>query len=156
MATGARYLTVKVKPNARASLLREAEGGLWQAELKAPPVDGKANAELIRLLAKHFGCPRSAVVIKTGGSGRTKLVRIEALDVVEHRPLDRSVLGTHFTGRDVQLKAVRSSRNSCWLATNSPGGSTIRPPRTAICCVAIHDALCSWIQPGGWPRQSTR
>ena len=78
LSASPRFITVKVKPNARASSLRAAEGGLWLAELKAPPVDGKANAELIRLVARHFGCPRSAVVIKTGGSSRTKLVKIES------------------------------------------------------------------------------
>jgi uncharacterized protein (TIGR00251 family) len=77
MTTSHRYLQVRVKPNAKVSLLREEEGGVWRAELKAPPVDGKANAELIRLVAKHFGCARSAVSIKSGGSGRLKLVKIE-------------------------------------------------------------------------------
>jgi uncharacterized protein YggU (UPF0235/DUF167 family) len=50
--------------------------GAWQATLKSPPVDGKANAELIGLMAAHFGCPRSAVSIKAGSSGRMKWVRI--------------------------------------------------------------------------------
>jgi uncharacterized protein (TIGR00251 family) len=77
MATSVRYIKIKVKPNARNSVLRQQEDELWHAELKAPPVDGKANAELIHLVAEHFGCPRSAVSIKAGGSGRMKLVRIE-------------------------------------------------------------------------------
>jgi len=50
---------------------------MWLAQLKAPPVDGKANAELIKLVAKQFGCARSAVSIKSGAGGRTKLVKIE-------------------------------------------------------------------------------
>ena len=69
-------LQVKVKPNARASLLEQAPDGTWRAELKSPPVDGKANAELIGLVARHFRCPKAAVSIKSGASGRTKLVRI--------------------------------------------------------------------------------
>ena len=57
----------------------EASGadGTWVARLKSPPVDGKANAELIELIAEHFGCRRSAVSIKSGAGGRIKLVRIE-------------------------------------------------------------------------------
>ena len=39
--------------------------------------DGKANDELVALLARHFGCRRSAVLIKSGASGRLKLVRID-------------------------------------------------------------------------------
>ena len=69
-------LQVKVKPNARASLLEQADDGSWRAQLKAPPVDGKANAELVALVARHFGCPRGAVTIRRGASGRTKLVQI--------------------------------------------------------------------------------
>jgi len=70
-------LRIKVKPNARiSSLLREADGS-WQARLRAPPVDGKANDELVALIAAHFKCRKAAVVIKSGASGRIKLVKIE-------------------------------------------------------------------------------
>jgi uncharacterized protein YggU (UPF0235/DUF167 family) len=48
-------LTIKVKPNARNSGLAQAADGTWSAQLKSPPVDGKANAELVALVAKHFG-----------------------------------------------------------------------------------------------------
>jgi uncharacterized protein (TIGR00251 family) len=71
-----KTIQVKVKPNARVSVLEEANNGPWLAQLKSPPVDGKANKELIGLIARHFGCPKSAVAIKSGASGRTKLVRI--------------------------------------------------------------------------------
>lgn len=69
-------LLVKVKPNARASSLTREADGTWTARVKAPPVDGKANDELIRLVAAHFRCPKSAVSIKTGASGRTKRIEI--------------------------------------------------------------------------------
>jgi uncharacterized protein (TIGR00251 family) len=72
-----RVIQVKVKPNARASVLEETSPGVWHAELKSPPVDGKANQELIALIARHFGCRRAAVTIRSGASGRMKLVRIE-------------------------------------------------------------------------------
>lgn len=75
MAT--RTIAVKVKPNARASALEELADGSWLATLKSPPVDGKANAELIALVARRFGCARAAVTIRAGASGRSKLVRIE-------------------------------------------------------------------------------
>lgn len=67
---------IKVKPNAREQALLEGEDGIWLARLKSPPVDGKANKELIGLIAKHFGCAKSEVEIKSGVSGRLKLVRI--------------------------------------------------------------------------------
>jgi uncharacterized protein (TIGR00251 family) len=72
-----KVIQVKVKPNARVSLLEEQGSGVWLAQLKSPPVDGKANDELIALVARQFACRKSAVTIKSGASGRMKLVRIE-------------------------------------------------------------------------------
>jgi hypothetical protein len=73
-----QVLQVKVKPNARASSLVQAEDGTWLAQLKSPPVDGKANQELIALVAARFGCAKSAVTIRSGASGRMKLVQVDA------------------------------------------------------------------------------
>lgn len=78
MAT--RTLSIKVKPNARSSTLEQADDGTWLATLKAPPVDGKANAELIQLVARSFGCARTAVSIRSGAGARMKLVRVELPD----------------------------------------------------------------------------
>jgi uncharacterized protein (TIGR00251 family) len=75
-------LRVKVKPNARTSSLQQAEDGSWLAWLKSPPVDGRANDELIALVAAHFRCRKAAVVIKAGASARTKLVEVDAGDAV--------------------------------------------------------------------------
>jgi uncharacterized protein (TIGR00251 family) len=69
-------LQIKVRPGARASSLTQSAEGSWLARLKAPPVDGKANQELIALVAQHFGCPKSAVSIKSGASSRHKLVQV--------------------------------------------------------------------------------
>jgi uncharacterized protein (TIGR00251 family) len=77
MATSMMLIRVKVKPNARLSALEQSGDGEWLAYLKAAPVDGKANRELITLVADRFKCRRSAVSIKSGISGRLKLVRIE-------------------------------------------------------------------------------
>ena len=69
-------LQVKVKPNARASSLEQLPDGTWHALLKSPPVDGKANAELIALVAGRFGCRKADVVIRSGASGRMKRVEV--------------------------------------------------------------------------------
>lgn len=75
-----KTIQVKVKPNARVSLLEElGNSGIWQAQLKSSPVDGKANQELVALVAQRFGCHKSAVSIKSGASGRMKLVQIASL-----------------------------------------------------------------------------
>jgi uncharacterized protein (TIGR00251 family) len=73
-----RMLELKVKPNARTSQLVQQADGTWLAMLKSPPVDGKANAELVDLVARHFGCRKAQVTIRAGAGGRRKLVKIEA------------------------------------------------------------------------------
>ena len=77
MSMAARIIQVKVTPRARQSALTQMPDGTWVAKLKSPPVDGKANAELVALVAEQFGCNKSAVSIKAGASGRVKLVRID-------------------------------------------------------------------------------
>lgn len=73
-------LLIKAKPNARASSLQQQEDGTWLAQLKSPPVDGKANAELIALVARQFGCTKAEVDIKTGAGSRLKRVTIPDAD----------------------------------------------------------------------------
>jgi uncharacterized protein (TIGR00251 family) len=72
----ARILQVKVTPRARQSSLTQLEDGTWVAKLKSPPVDGKANAELIALVAARFGCRKAMVSVKAGVSSRKKLIKI--------------------------------------------------------------------------------
>jgi uncharacterized protein (TIGR00251 family) len=71
-------LQIRVKPRSRVSSLEQQDDGTWVARLKAPPVDGKANDELVALVAEHFGCRKADVSIKAGAAGRTKLVCVEA------------------------------------------------------------------------------
>jgi uncharacterized protein YggU (UPF0235/DUF167 family) len=71
-------ITVRAKPRSAVSVLEAGEAGTWIARLRSSPVDGKANAELMGLIAKHFGCSKSAVAIVSGASARLKLVRVKA------------------------------------------------------------------------------
>ena len=73
----ARTIQVRVKPRSHTSALEPLADGSWCAQLRSPPVDGRANDELVALVARRFGCARSAVTIQAGAAGRTKLVRIE-------------------------------------------------------------------------------
>ena len=71
-----KTIQVKVKPNARTSEISEQADGTWLAKIKAPPVDGKANSELIDLVAEHFNVSKGTVLIKSGAGARLKLVQI--------------------------------------------------------------------------------
>lgn len=74
--TGSVVITVHAKPRSPASVLERQPDGTWVAKLVSPPVDGKANAELVGLVARQFGCARAAVSVKSGASGRVKRIRI--------------------------------------------------------------------------------
>ncbi|MFB8788981.1 MAG: DUF167 domain-containing protein [Potamolinea sp.] len=68
---------VKVKPNSKQQNIEESADGILTVHLKSPPVDGKANKELIDLLSKKFNVSKSQIRIKTGLSSKTKLVEID-------------------------------------------------------------------------------
>ncbi len=71
-----KIFAVKVKPNSKQQSIEEQPDGSLKVHLKSPPLDGKANQELIVLLAKKFKVPKSVIAIKSGLSSRNKLVEI--------------------------------------------------------------------------------
>ena len=68
---------VKVKPNSKQQSIKEETDGSLTIHLKSPPVDGKANEELIKILRKQFDLPKSKIRIKSGLSSRQKLIEID-------------------------------------------------------------------------------
>lgn len=76
-APKAASLTVHVRPRAgRTAILGRRADLALEVLVRAPPEGGKANAELIGLLARALGLPRQAFAIVRGSSARTKVVRI--------------------------------------------------------------------------------
>ncbi len=53
-------------------------GDELKVRLASPPVDGRANDELVRWLAKALGVPRSAVTLVRGQTSRSKVLRVDA------------------------------------------------------------------------------
>ncbi|MFZ9681811.1 MAG: DUF167 domain-containing protein [Cephaloticoccus sp.] len=78
-------LAIKAVPNAPRSAVVGWMGETLKVRLHAPPVDGQANAELCRFLAETLCLPKGAVTLATGGSSRTKRLRIEGLSINEVR-----------------------------------------------------------------------
>ena len=77
---GAIRFTVQVVPRAsRSSVAGEHDGSL-RVRVAAPPVEGAANEELIRTLARAFGVPHRAVEITSGHASRLKQVRVRGAD----------------------------------------------------------------------------
>ena len=56
-----------------------------KVKIKAPPVEGRANAALCEFLADHLGLPKRAVTVATGDTSSRKRVRIDGLDLATVR-----------------------------------------------------------------------
>ncbi len=74
---------VRVQPRAsRSEIAGELDGAL-KLRLAAPPVDGEANEELIRLLSKLFRLPRASVELLSGATNKNKVVRLHGVSQAE-------------------------------------------------------------------------
>lgn len=73
---GAITFTVRVVPRASKSEIIGAHDGALKVRLAAPPIDGAANAELVKVLAKFFGVLKSAVAITSGETSKTKQIKV--------------------------------------------------------------------------------
>ena len=72
-------LRVHVVPNAKMDSVVGVHGGAIKIKLRAPAVDGKANAALIRFLAEQLKLSRDAIVLKRGDKSRGKTIQIHGL-----------------------------------------------------------------------------
>lgn len=76
---GSVEFRVRVVPRASRTEVAGEMDGAVKLRVSSPPVDGAANEEVVKFLAKTFGVPRSAVAIISGETSRTKLLRISGL-----------------------------------------------------------------------------
>lgn len=78
-------LTIRLRVSPKAS--RDKVGGVHDGALRvavtAPPVDGAANAAIVKLLAKALGVGKGALSIVRGQSGRDKLLAVAGLEPEE-------------------------------------------------------------------------
>ena len=72
-------VNVRVIPRASKSEIVGMHDGALKIRISAPPVDGAANAEIIRFLAKSFGVSKSDVFILSGETSKNKRIKIENL-----------------------------------------------------------------------------
>lgn len=74
-------LSVKVTPKASRSKIVGMQGDALKILLHAPPAEGRANRELIQLLAKTFGVAKIGIEIIAGETSRSKVVRVRDMTV---------------------------------------------------------------------------
>ena len=76
-------LRLRVQPRASRTEVTGTLGNEIKVRVAAPPVNGQANEELVRFLAKLLGVPRSAVTIVSGSGSRSKVAAIEGIGAGE-------------------------------------------------------------------------
>ena len=70
-------IAIKVQPRSPRAGVELSGEGEYRVRVHSAPEDGKANAEMIELLAAHLGVPRSRIRIVRGASSRHKIVEID-------------------------------------------------------------------------------
>jgi uncharacterized protein (TIGR00251 family) len=78
-------LAVWVTPGAPHSVITGVADGCLRVRLAAPAHEGKANAELVRLIAEVLGIQRRQVELMTGAGGRRKVLRLGSVTLEEAR-----------------------------------------------------------------------
>jgi uncharacterized protein len=73
-------ITVRLRPRGQADEVLGLEDGVLQAKVSAPPVDGKANRALCRLVAKRVEVAPSRVRVIRGEKSRDKVLLVEGID----------------------------------------------------------------------------
>ena len=74
-------LRVHLQPRAKRNEIVGIHGDSIKIRLKAPPVDGKANEEARRFLAKVLGIKRHQVILRAGTTSRSKSFLIKDVDI---------------------------------------------------------------------------
>lgn len=82
---GAVRISVHAKPRASKSAIVGVREDALEVAIAAPPVDGEANAELAKTLAKALGVSRSRVSVVAGATGKQKVVEIAEMSASEVR-----------------------------------------------------------------------
>ena len=72
---------IKVIPRSSKNDVERISEGEYRVRLTAPPVDGKANEALVKLLAKHFSVAKSAIAIVGGKSSQRKMVDVLGINI---------------------------------------------------------------------------
>jgi len=73
---GCLILKIRVIPRASKDSIQGILGDALKVRIQAPPVEGKANAYLVKFLSKQWKVPRGNIEILSGETGRNKRLRI--------------------------------------------------------------------------------
>lgn len=89
-------LRVRVAPGARRSVIVGRLGDAWKVRVSAPPERGRANDEVVALLAEHLDLHRSELRVVSGHTSRDKVIELDRL------PLDEAERRLASAGKDTR------------------------------------------------------
>lgn len=71
---------IKVQPGASRADISQVEEGALKVKLTSPPVEGAANEQCLKLLAKALGVSKSSLSISKGEKSRSKWIEVKGMD----------------------------------------------------------------------------
>jgi len=87
-----QYVTVRVQPRAKKPGIEECSPGEFRIRVKSPPLEGRANREVIEILSSWFSLPSSCLKLVRGHKSRIKLIAIEQ----DKKELQQSTIKNNF------------------------------------------------------------
>ena len=81
----AARISIRLTPRGGRDGIDGWDGDVLRVRVAAPPVEGRANEAMLRLLAKALGVPASKVTLASGAQSRIKLVDVDGLSAAELR-----------------------------------------------------------------------
>lgn len=88
-------LRLHVQPKASKSRIIGLHDGCLKLAVASPPVEGRANKEVVKYLATVLGVPGRDVILKSGAQSRKKRVIVRSLNVTEIRSVIEQKLADH-------------------------------------------------------------
>ena len=89
---GRPFFRVRVQPRASRTEVAGEHAGAIKLRIVAPPVEGKANRECIRFLARLLEVPPRAIEIVSGDSSRDKIIRVQDMSAARVRDVLRQMV----------------------------------------------------------------
>jgi uncharacterized protein (TIGR00251 family) len=86
---GAITLRVKAKPGARVDAVTGVRGAELTVSVRSPAEKGRANLEIVKVIAKALGVPRDTVVLKVGGASGHKVFQLPLQAAPALREIER-------------------------------------------------------------------
>ncbi|MGB3209843.1 MAG: DUF167 domain-containing protein [Desulforhopalus sp.] len=99
LSDGMVVIRLHVQPNASKSRIIGLHDGCLKLAVAAPPIEGKANKEVVKFLATILGVPGRDVTVKSGVQSRKKTVVVKNLDGIEIRSVLEKILAVEKSDR---------------------------------------------------------